>query len=137
MRLSSVLNSKQLCIICYWIVSAYNADGDIKRFAKKPGDKSTGNYQKRVDKVMGFRDTTSEEQIVMEVFGFELHSAQRATMEVAVRPAHEAIDKEVGENPWMLARLREAVANRELPESYYHHPVVVESGEEGVVPCAV
>ena len=54
-----------------------------------------------------------------------------------VQPPHDCINREISENPAILAKTQAKCAASEWPQSYYEHPVVLRSPGEVVVPLAL
>ena len=135
LRLAGVLSSKILCIICWWCWKAGVA-GPLRSFAKAPGDRSTGNYEKVFERAMGFKASVRKHQVILKVPGYGMHTHSRMTYDVGVVPVHECLHDEIISNDAAYPALREAIADRTFPDSYFEHPFVAGGGDEWF-PCAV
>ena len=83
-----------------------------------------------MDKVLNFRQGADEDQAILKVPGFALHSARRVTHKLSVYPPHEAFRKEVLETAEPRALLREALSRKTLPDIYWTHEVVQRTADE-------
>lgn len=129
--LTSVISAKTFAVLCYW-ASAAGMPGDVASHAYRP-DASTGNYQKHLDRTLGF-DKSKAAFYELKVPGYPRSEAGRATMAVPMCPPHEAIEKECEENPAMGVLLQEKAAD--LPRAYAANPVV-RSSATPVLPLAL
>ena len=83
-----------------------------------------------MDKVLNFRQGADENQAILKVPGFALHSARRVTHKLSVYPPHEAFRKEVLETAEPRALLREALTRKTLPDRYWTNEVVQRTADE-------
>eukprot|EP00969_Alexandrium_andersonii_P345841 15286838-Alexandrium_andersonii.AAC.1 len=58
-------------------------------------------------------------------------------MKLPVVPPHEAVSEALGENPELLAQLKDDIASDKMPPAYTEHPVVVASSDKPVLPFAL
>ena len=73
--LVSSISAKTLCVLCYWAQKAGMQGDLVEEYAMKPGC-STGNYQKHLDKKMGF-NTAKSKFHSLKIPGFSLGCVSR------------------------------------------------------------
>lgn len=81
--LSSVISAKTFATVCYYAALA-GMPGDVSRYSYKPGA-SSGNYQKHLDKAMGF-DKSKAKFYELQIPGYPRSEAGRAIMAMPMRP---------------------------------------------------
>lgn len=116
------LTAKDLAICCHHCVEAGVRGADFASMAAAP-DKSTGFYQKVVDRALPpFGPLYMVPTPVMQ-----RSAVHREVRAVPVNPLHEAIAREVRQDPLILERVRE----HRWPAAYTNHPLVVEARAQG------
>ena len=104
--------------------------------AAMPPNRSTGSYQKRLDKVLGF-DAATAEQYRLGVPGHSKYDLSRTVNNLCTIPAHEALFDEMGSDE--LAELEANFKPGEWPAVYREHPVTLEGAatNDFVIPVAM
>ena len=131
----SQVSAKYICILCFWLTKIGISD-EIGKFGLSP-DADSGHFQRHLDKVLGFSKDRREEYH-LTVPGNTRRGISRDEFELAVLPPEEVLDQELAEHYATIGtRLREAKADRELPDTYYDHPTVVNNPLEDVLPIGI
>ena len=137
LRFSGKLSAKMICIMFWWLGKAgLGGPNDIGKYSKKPGDPSEGNYQKFLDRALGFQQQ-SKSLARLNVPGWSPSIGARVVHQIAVVPPAEALHAELAEDSSVRARLREAVADGELPPAYHDHAVVRRFPPATVLPLSL
>ena len=125
------LSAKHTCLLAYWAFRA-GAQGPVRDLAHKP-TKSTGHYQRKLDKTAGLRGK-SDDFYQIPVPGHTKHSGNRTTLMVKVFPPHERLHQEMVKRPSLIAEAQEMV----WPPSFEEHRVVIAAPAAGppVIPLA-
>ena len=130
--MGSELSARTFCVLTWY---AYHAGvSAAKKYAKSPYDKNTGNYQRHLDTALSWPDlhfyhlsmpTTTARAVVRDM------------KTIPVVNPHEWLNDSVSEAS--SKKLDELVARRELPPSYFEHPVVKANagGVRKIYPTAI
>ena len=76
-----------------------------------------------LDRALGFQQR-KDALARLDIPGYSASIGARVVHRISVVPPHEALHEEFAEDTSVRVRLREAVANGELPRAYYDHAVV-------------
>lgn len=118
------MSAKDLSIACYFCSEAGVRGADFQQMALAPGQ-SSGNYQKAIDRVL---------PPFSPLYWLPTPVTMRGTVHRQVRPMphnplHEAIAREVRQDPSILQR----VSTMQWPPCYMEHPLVREAQAQGKV----
>ena len=133
LKMTGVLSAKAVCILSLWAKKGgLTPPGD--ELALAPG-LSGGVYSTYFDKVIGVN--LNQDWYTAAVPGHRKHDASRSVRHVAVKPAFEVIQEELGETPGMWENLEEQVKSNVFPDCYMQHPLVVASPRASVLPLGI
>ena len=123
--LAGKLTAKSLCNLAWWAKHA-GAKGRVAELAMRPSS-PTGHFQRHLDSVLSFNDSEGH-LLRIPIPGHSKFDASRTTSQVPVLPPHEALHREIEEDPSMTMLLASVLERRQLPEAYYQHTVVASPG---------
>ena len=128
---TSSIYAEIFCIICFWAGLA-GVKCAAATYGKRPG---TGHYQRHLDDVLGFAEDTANSYKI-DVAGHRKADMSRTDFKLMVRMPYENLDDELNSDPAITVKLQEAIDSRDLPPSYFDHPVVLGTPDP-VLPCAL
>ena len=114
------MTAKALCVLCHFASEAGVAE--VAQYALKPCD-STGNYQKKLDRVLELRQF-DDRLYQMTIPGTSRNDLDREPQIVHLTPPHEALKSELDEKPEIISKWSEEVNAGRWIEEYETHPVV-------------
>ena len=132
MLLQSGISAKTFCLLCFWAARA-DAKGPAKTYGKAPGAR-TGHYQRHLDGLLGFQNF-DQALLNVQVPAKHKHDMGRCEHTLPLLPPHEALYKEVSDNPSILTDLEQADP-AEYGTGYTAHPAVLTPGPP-VLPLAL
>ena len=127
------LTMKQGVTIMYWLAQAGIAEA--KKWGLNPNNEG-GNYAKKFKTAIG-HDVAHGDLYDCDMLGYESLTLSRTIMTVPILPAHEQIAENIASDPTCRERLRDLRKSRALPPVYYSHPIVIEAGDEPVLPLGL
>lgn len=113
---TSKISSKQLCVLAHLAVNA-GARGLIERVAKPDGDESSGHYARHISRRLGLTKF-DEEFYMLSVPGLDFHGGHRTVHQVPVINPHEALAKQMSDDPGQIPDLDRAVGKGEWQRLY-------------------
>jgi hypothetical protein len=116
--------ASEACTIAYY-AKFCGVGGVTDAIALKPSSPS-GHFQRQIDSVIG-ADILDKRFAWLDVPGYSKTQMGRVVHSVLALPAHEVLLAELARTPDAEYRLGEKVRDRELPPSYFTHPVAVRS----------
>eukprot|EP00969_Alexandrium_andersonii_P035897 1572516-Alexandrium_andersonii.AAC.1 len=119
--LESKIAAKDVCVLS-WHAARGGMVGPVRDFGMAPNSKSTGNYQRHLDKLLGFGRADCD-FFEVECPGYAKRN-ERKPMQIPVNLPHEVLEQDLREDASLLLRLQEAQEDGSLPPCYYTHPVV-------------
>ena len=84
LKYANKISMKDVCCASWWASKA-GAVGPACELGKHPYCKSAGDYQKHVDRKMGFNEQMGE-QCILQCPGHAVHSNERVLLDLAVAP---------------------------------------------------
>ena len=126
LKVQGKITATQACVLAFWCSRA-GAEGDVNRLAFAPG-KSSGNYSKHFDLVVGAHDAAEDNFYYLDVPCSSRADCCRTVRKLPAIPPHEAIAEELQNQPELHAKLGLAIADRALPPAYFQNVVVAEAG---------
>ena len=117
-----VLNARQFCE-AMWFAGRAGIPEAVP-WGMNPGAAS-GHYQRKLNAATGDAHDRAD-LYMLSVPGHAKHDLSRTRHSVPTLPPHEQIEGELVD-PTYRNRLRDAVANNELPPAYWAHPMVRET----------
>lgn len=90
--LASTISARIFAVLCWWAWKA-GMKRDVEQYAMAPGSKWSGNYQKHLDRAMGF-DLQRSMFYTLAAPGYPRQQPARAIMDLPVRPPHELLEEE-------------------------------------------
>ncbi len=125
LKLQGSLSAKHACILCWWASKA-GIGGITSRLAVHP-QRSSGQYSKHFDLVVGSGADAEDDFYVMSTPSFRRTDATRVSQDVRMWPPLEAADEEIMGEPNMQSQLAECIAKGDLPPAYFEHRGVTEA----------
>eukprot|EP00969_Alexandrium_andersonii_P208806 9222059-Alexandrium_andersonii.AAC.1 len=133
--LESRISAQHLCTLCWWARKAGMVGSLVEEYAVRPGQ-SGGNYQRHLDRVMGFDAVQNQMYPVACPVHPRGQAFGRKVEDIPFRPPHELLHDELVEDGSVLLKLQEQIDSGALPPANDAHPVVREA-DVPVVPLAV
>eukprot|EP00969_Alexandrium_andersonii_P206670 9130529-Alexandrium_andersonii.AAC.1 len=94
----SRVSARHVCEMCFWAEKAGMA-GAVRDYAQKPGSSNSGNYQRHLDRVLGF-DEERRDAYQLSCPGHPRGQAMgRQSMSIPMRPPHELLQAELEQDP--------------------------------------
>jgi len=134
LRLQGTLSAKQACVLAHWAQAA-GAAGPVRDFACPPTLPS-GHYQRKLDGYLRI-GPDDPEFYLLPVPGHDKAVADRTVHRLECVPPHEALARELAQDPGLLRRIPSAPAEGEWAENYRQHPVVLAAAGQPVLPLAL
>ena len=116
----SKISAENYSVLCFWAAKG-GMEGEVKRHGVGPG-RTSGHYSRHLKSVFGMADK-SDEHYTLKVPGQFKNDFSRTLRDLQVVPIHEIAEMELQQDPTLLQHLDDAVAKRELPESYLDNPI--------------
>lgn len=123
--MASSISALHFCTICYWAGKAGVAVAS--EYGLSLG-KPSGHYQRHLNDALGF-SAARQTKYNLTFPGKKRGEMARTPITIPCRPAHEVAHDRVKNDPSASTRLMEAIDNRDLPESYFQHPLVRTSAD--------
>jgi hypothetical protein len=123
LKFSGHLQANHVCTLAFWALKADMKPTEVlSKLATKP-NAQTGAFSRKFDKTLGTAPKDAQLYHV-DVPSKNRSSASRVVSKIPVLPMHEALCSEYVESAGLDTDLRQAVADGELPQIYWDHPVV-------------
>lgn len=134
LRLAGTISAQQCCTLAHW-ASLAGAVGPCAEFALKPGNPSTGHYQRKLDAYL--RVDEDPAFYMLPVPQIDKADSAREVQDLETVPPHEALAAEVAADPGLLERALRAGPS-DWATNFTTHPAVV-SAPPGVpvLPVAI
>ena len=130
---ASDISAGTFCVICHFV--ALCGVETLRPYGLAPG-KQSGKYNRHLKEVLGEGDWSKSLHCI-HVAGHRRHDLSRSWYKLDVAVPHSMVDEEVSAAGGAFrVKLDEAIADRELPETYYDHPLVQQS-DQPVLPVAL
>jgi hypothetical protein len=122
LKCRGLLNATHACVLAFWAHKA-GAQGPASSLAFPPGNPNTGAYSRHFDAATG-AGTKGMNFYPLPLGRRPKFDAMRRFDSVPCRLPHELLLEELQANGRALEELEQALANHDLPDKYYAHPVV-------------
>lgn len=132
--LSSKLSARTLSVLCYWAQKA-GMPGLVSQYAMRPDIPHSGNYQKHLDRALGF-DVEKTKLYTVAAPGYPRGELGRGTIDLPMRPPHELIEEEFERDPALPVKLQEMCDGGGLPPAYWEHPLL-KASDTTILPTAL
>ena len=128
----SFISAQTFCVICFWAGLSGVQNRKVRAYGRPPGADS-GNYQKRLDRRLGY-SKLKKECYELNVVGQRKHDVGRTGFRLPVKQLHEEADRISKKDGTLATRLQEALDDKSLPPTYYNNPIVIGNPDELVMP---
>ena len=121
---SKPFTGKDLCTVCWYLAEAGTPGGRFRTFALRPDQKSEGNYQQHLDRVLPEGPNCFDVEVPMS----DRNKTFREVRTMPVGAVQESIAEEIRENPSIIDQADEG----EWGQQYEEHPLVIAAANKGL-----
>lgn len=111
---------------CSAIGHRFFEHSELKRFAVGPG-KQPGKYARHVSKALNLAGD-HQHLYRLPIAVHRRHDLERSIYDMPAIPAHEAISRELDDDPSVTIKLLEMLQESALPPAYFEHTIVRSGG---------
>ena len=144
LKFSNRLSAKQCCLLAYWATKCQGT-GFCEELAMAPEttpgvegtpDEQTGRWNRHFNRVVKHTQHL-QDCYYLDVPYFARSEAERSVRPIPVLHPVAARSREVQATPGLRSLLDRLVSQHELPQSYFHHKVVLDSAPAPVFPLGL
>ena len=112
------ISAEKFCLLSYWADKA-GMPGAVKQYGVPPGQ-SPGNYQKKLNRSMGFAETKKKIYHVDTITKSRIDDT-REEFQMPMLCPHEVVHEMLADDPGFEAKLQQAYEDNDLPTSYWEN----------------